>query len=103
MKKEKVFVCPRCGSTDIKYWKTNRGTFYPYLFNINPSTYFCQNCNYNSYVFPEIDADKAKKIKVKKDIKPYINPPKERSIPLWWKILMVLALFLMAFIVISYL
>ena len=105
MPKDTVVVCPRCGSTDIKYYDTHEekgNLVFKSSSVLNPSTYFCQNCNYRSSVFPEIDINEAKKIKVNKNIEPYVVQKKEYPIPLWWKILMMLVLFLMAFIAVSY-
>ena len=58
---KKINICPRCGSTDIKI------EMGPLVGTGKPNPYVCQNCGFSSMFFPEIDNEKAKEVKVKKE------------------------------------
>ncbi len=55
-----VQFCPRCRSTDIHVDFSNRLIWTYGL----PPQYQCEFCGYTSYVFPEIENEKIRKIKV---------------------------------------
>jgi predicted RNA-binding Zn-ribbon protein involved in translation (DUF1610 family) len=58
-KTQKIRVCPRCGSSQIREAKTSVSGW------LVPKTYYCsdEECGYSGPVFVEVEADEADKFK----------------------------------------
>ncbi len=54
-----VKVCPRCSSRNVEVAKSAAIAFTGYL-----TPYVCGNCSYSSILFPEVELEKAKSMKV---------------------------------------
>ena len=50
--KNKVFICPRCGSVDIKINADHLTS----VIGVTPIDHKCRNCGFTSKVFPEIES-----------------------------------------------
>jgi hypothetical protein len=83
-----VKVCPNCGSRNIRVEMT------PSIAFGAPSQYRCENCEFMSYIFPDVEREKAKKIKVK-DAEKAVNKAEKidtnfgrfvfKGTKIWWK------------------
>src|SRR3989338_5337048 len=55
----RVRICPRCNSRKVEVAKSAAIAFTGYL-----TPYVCGNCSYSSILFPEVELEKTKKLKV---------------------------------------
>jgi len=89
----KTKVCPRCNSIKISQDKSN-----PLVGAVGaPPKFYCENCDYTSFVFPEVNLEKAKKMKtkiIKKDdkTKKVDTSYGDYLRKFWWKIIGPIAL-----------
>lgn len=83
-----VKVCPNCGSRNI------RVEMPPTIVFGTPSQYRCEDCEFMSYLFPEVEREEAKRIEVKEPSKAGNRAEKVdtsfgkfvfRGTKIWWK------------------